>query len=78
MGFLESLILILLGLNLVQLWYWSRQTHRLIDKVMSRSYFEFEQAKALSQEKIKAEAPLVMDDKEENDILAELNGMIRQ
>lgn len=35
--------LILVGLNIIQLIYWSRQCHKLIDKLMSRNYPEYVQ-----------------------------------
>lgn len=40
-GMIELVILGLLGLNVFQIVYWSRQTHRLIDKIMSRNYAEY-------------------------------------
>lgn len=27
-------------------WYWSRQVHKLIDKLMSRNYYEYKQAES--------------------------------
>lgn len=38
-------IAVLAILNVFQLIYWSRQTQKLIDKLMSRNYAEYEQAK---------------------------------
>lgn len=32
-----------IGMNVFQQIYWSRQTHKLIDKLMSRSYAEYVQ-----------------------------------
>lgn len=34
--------LVLLSLNVFQFIFWSRQTHRLIDKLMSRNYAEYQ------------------------------------
>lgn len=48
------LIVLLGGLNVFQIIYWSRQTHRLIDKVMSRNYAEY-----VSVEKFQATPPPV-------------------
>jgi hypothetical protein len=36
-----QLIYILLLLNVFQLVFWSRQVQKLVDKLMSRSYFEY-------------------------------------
>lgn len=42
-----------MGLNVFQLVFWSYVVHRLVDKVMSGSYYNYEQAKALNQAPVK-------------------------
>ncbi len=37
-------------MNVFQLVFWSYVTHRLVDKVMSGSYYNYEQAKALNNQ----------------------------
>lgn len=47
---LTSLYVVIAGLtlmNVFQLFYWSRQVHVLIDKVMSKNYAEYVQSKSL-------------------------------
>ena len=67
-------IVSLLGLNIFQLIYWSRETHRLIDKVMSKNYAEYVQS-----EKFKADLPqprkIDTSEISDDDVLRELNGM---
>ena len=36
--------------NVFQMIYWSRETHKLLDKLMSRNYAEYEQVKNLRRE----------------------------
>jgi hypothetical protein len=46
----ESVPVIILALLLLfQQAYWSRQVQKLVDKLMSRNYTEYEQAKSQSQ-----------------------------
>jgi hypothetical protein len=47
-GILSLVSLSLIALNLFQLIYWSRQTHKLIDKLMSRNYPEYVQTQNLA------------------------------
>ena len=48
---IETLLVVVLltGLNVYQLWYWSRQCQRLIDKIMSKNYTEFVQTENLAK-----------------------------
>ena len=41
-------VLTLASLLVVQQAYWSYQVHKLVDKLMSRNYHEYEQAKSQS------------------------------
>ena len=68
----EIVSLTLLGLNVFQLVYWSRQTHKLIDKVMSRNYAEYVQITTPPLPTVKVEDDSLI---EEKDVLKELNGM---
>lgn len=72
------LVVILTGLNVFQIWFWSRTAKGLIDRLMSRNYAEYIQTQALKQ-------PLPMsvnippdegDEETENHILNTLNGMV--
>jgi hypothetical protein len=57
------LILVLLALNVFQIIFWSRTTHKLIDKLMSRSYFEYKEADKKKLPVIKvAEDPIEHED----------------
>lgn len=62
----------LLALNAFQLVYWSRQTHKLVDKLMSRNYAEYVQAQNPPLPRVRLDDNLV----EEHEILDELNGMV--
>ena len=70
---MEYILIILTLMNVFQLVYWSRQVHKLVDKVMSRNYAEYVQV-------TKPTLPTVFekDDSsvEEQEILNELNGMV--
>lgn len=68
-------IAILASLNIFQFIFWSFQHHKLVNKLMSRNYAEYNQ--------IVNPAPTVAREiidfaphKEEEDILNELNGML--
>lgn len=41
-------IILLLLLNVFQFWFWSKQVQSLIDKLMSKNYAEYVQAKGLA------------------------------
>ncbi len=47
---LTDLAWVLIGLIAFQQVYWSYVVHRLVDKVMSGSYYNYEQAKALNNQ----------------------------
>lgn len=47
-----GIVLILVMINAIQTVYWSRMTHKLIDKLMSRNYAEYVQL-----EKLKSPVP---------------------
>lgn len=69
-----NIILILIALNVMQFIFWSYQMHRLLNKIMSRSYFEYKQADVLkveTREKIRIqEEP---DDVEDFGVLEGIN-----
>jgi hypothetical protein len=58
---LSLVSLSLIALNLFQLIYWSRQTHKLIDKIMSRNYAEYVQ----TQQTLAAPLPKQQDTTEQ-------------
>lgn len=43
-------VLVLIAVNVFQFIYWSTQIHRLVDKLMSRTYYEYKQAAILAPE----------------------------
>lgn len=45
-----GIILMLATMNVVQLLYWSSQTHKLLDKLMSRNYAEYVQTERFKHE----------------------------
>lgn len=68
-------VITLAGLNIFQFIFWSIQQHKLVNKLMSRNYAEYNQ--------IISPAPIEQREiidfrphKEEEDILNELNGML--
>lgn len=65
----------LAGSNIITIWFYQKQVNALVDRLMSRNYHEFVQARALEQEThfpkkgITQEEPRVEDDV----VLNELN-----
>lgn len=72
---MEYIIWGLVGLNVFQMVYWSRQVQKLVDKLMSRNYHEYVQTTQPILPTVQVD-----DDSEieESDILGELNGMVRR
>ena len=69
---------ILVVWNIVQFIFWSKQVHRLIDKVMSRNYAEFVQAeRTRGPSLVKKELGKLPESEqvEEEKVLQELNGL---
>jgi hypothetical protein len=60
----ELVLCSLLLLNVFQLIYWSRQTHKLIDKIMSKNYADYVQTQTLTAPLPKQQATMepVSDD----------------
>lgn len=70
----------LLGLNLFQLIYWSRQVQKLVDKLMSKNYAEFVQVENLKspQPNHRKDVDQELENvHEEQAILDQLNSMVR-
>lgn len=68
----------LCALLVFQHWYWSRETHRLIDKVMSRNYPEYVSSVSYLKPK-SSPGPEKFPDfetQQEQELLGELNGML--
>lgn len=72
----DLVIASLILMNVFQLWFWSRQTQRLIDKNMSKNYPEYVQT-----ESFRAQLPLEHTSTDQADdlitddeVLKELNG----
>jgi hypothetical protein len=67
----NTFVLVLLGFNIFQYFFWTWQVHKLIDKMMSRNFAEYVQAtKPLEPDAPKVQLP------EEEDILKDLNRML--
>ena len=71
---MEYILIVCIGLillNIFQFFFWSKQVHKLVDKLMSRNYAEYVSIK-------NPPLPTVSEDDlgEESDILEELNDMV--
>jgi len=76
MDVLNFVVFFLVGLNLFQFWFWSKQNSRLVDKLMSRNYAEYVQAQGLLKPLPMSIVDSAEDDISDDDILNELNGML--
>lgn len=52
---IEIALLGLLGLNVFQTIYWSRQVQKLVDKVMSGSYAQYKSSETIAPTQVKAQ-----------------------
>lgn len=78
----ESIVIVLLILlNAGQIYFWSKQVQKLVDKVMSKNYAEFVAVdnfkKPQTLDHRKESEDLAAELKEEEELLSQLNGMIR-
>ena len=75
---IESIAIIgLVGLNAFQLWWWSRETHRLIDKVMSKNYPEYVSSVSYLKPKPSPGKELPdYDSIQQEEVLSDLNRML--
>lgn len=64
----------LASLNVLQLLFWMRETHRLIDKIMCRNYGEYVQLQKSTPEIRPKMDEFHVDEKE---VLEELNSLLR-
>lgn len=64
---------ILVGLNVIQMIFWAKQVQRLVDKVMSRNYYDYETSKSISKEKEVPLPRIPMDPMEDMRTLNEIN-----
>lgn len=72
-----GMILALVGANLFQTLYWSRMTHKLIDKLMSRNYAEYVQVEKLKHDLPHAEQTSLKEpDQDDDEDLERLNRTI--
>lgn len=72
----EIVILILVLLNAFQIWFWTKQIHKLIDKQMSRNFPEYVASVAPKSEPVSQLKLLGDDGLSEQEILSELNSML--
>ena len=63
----------LLALNAWQFWFWSRETQKLIDKLMSRNYADYAQSSKLKTELPQSIVLPREDQVSEQDVLNEVN-----
>lgn len=56
--------------------FWAWQVHRLVNKLMSRNYFEFKDAESPVVEKKQFKAEKAIDDSEDYGGISELTGHI--
>lgn len=76
----EHLIVLSLALlNLGQLLFWGIYTHKLINKLMSKNFLEYDQIanKPAQEEPQRVSFDEYEDAHEEQEILRELNGMVK-
>ena len=72
MLFNEYVVLGLVGIILIQHLFWTYQTHKLIDKLMSKNFAEYHMIKNPA----KIEKPKELDPIEEKELLQQINGML--
>jgi hypothetical protein len=69
---LEIGFYVLVGLNIVQFFFWGVQVQRLVDKLMSRNYYDYEVSKGLNHQtpipKIQEETGVMEDMRTLNEI----------
>lgn len=71
----SQIIILLSGFNIVQFIFWSLHTHKLVNKIMSRNFAEYNQI--VYPEPLQPREIIDFSSaKEEEDILNELNGML--
>jgi hypothetical protein len=71
------IIVALLGLNVFQLIYWSRQVHKLIDKLMSRNYADYQAWANKPEVALPApQVPLQFSVENDDEDLQRLNGIM--
>jgi hypothetical protein len=69
-------IFALFALNIWQFWFWSRQNHRLVDKIMSRNYAEYVQTEHLATTSPQSKTQTNQIQFQHDPVLDELNSMI--
>lgn len=67
----EWLFVLLIGTNV----FWAWQVHRLVNKLMSRNYFEFKEADK-PREKVEPKVQQAIDDSEDYGGISELTGNV--
>jgi hypothetical protein len=72
---IDVIVYCLLGLNVVQFLFWGLVTKNLVDRLMSRNYADYVSAtKPPPSQTVKLLDPEII---EEQDVLNELNGIMR-
>lgn len=69
---LGACLLLSLAVNVFQFIFWSRQVQKLVDKVMSRNYAEYDQISRPKRENKLQQPPEIGED----EVLSELNSML--
>ncbi len=53
----DLIIILMTGLNIFQVVYWSRQVQKLVDKLMSRNYAEYNQSQIVPTPRLEVKLP---------------------
>lgn len=54
---------VMIALNLIQFFFWAKMVQRLVDKVMSRNYYEYQVSESIPEKKpLKVDIPGMPED----------------
>lgn len=69
----ETIVLVCIGLFAFQQLFWMRQIQKLVDKIMSKSYAEYEQAR-LTDKTVQSKEFKLKTDQDPNEDLSVISG----
>jgi hypothetical protein len=72
---IELLCVLLLITNIVQFFFWGKFTQKLINKIMSKNYAEYELIKS-GPKQVEPKLPDPLEEELNKEILNELNGLM--
>lgn len=64
---------ILIALNVVQFFFWAHQVQRLVDKLMSRNYYDYEVSKGLNSQQPQPAPQMPVEPMDDMRTLNEIN-----